>query len=144
MLNVMYVCNSKYAQYFSNHLSSTSYHLHTSRLQRMLADRAYFSLDPPTWKVQGLPLLWLVLDELGSEVDAVHLYRPHGQSGVGVLGVVGHRAGLTQTAVLRGGEGRGGEGRDRRVGSGHGLLNHLFHTVGKAICVGEHVKHDSV
>ena len=77
----------------------------------MLADSAYFPLDPPTWKVQGLPLLWLVLYELGSEVDAVHLYRPHGQSGVGVLGVVGHRAGLTQTTVLRGGEGRGGEGR---------------------------------
>ena len=74
----------------------------------MLADRAYISLDPPTWKVQGLPLLWLVLDELGSEVDAVHLYRPPGQRGVGVLGVVGHSAGLTQTAVLRGGEGRGG------------------------------------
>ena len=141
MSNVMYVCNSKYAQYFSNHLSSTSYHLHTSRLQRMLADRAYFLLDPPTWKVQGLPLLWLILDELGSEIDAVHLYRPHGQSGVGVLGVVGCGAWLTQTAVLRGGE---GEGRDRGVGSGHGLINHLFHTVGKVICVGEHVKHDSV
>ena len=110
----------------------------------MLADRAYFSLDPPTWKVQGLPLLWLVLDELGSEVDAVHLYRPHGQSGVGVLGVVGHGARLTQTAVLRGGEGREGEGRDRRVGSGHGLINHLFHIVEKVICVGEHVKHGSV
>ena len=61
-----------------------------------------------------------------------------------MLGVVGHGAWLTQTTVLRGGEGWEGEGRDRRVGSGHGLLNHLFHTVGKVICVGEHIKHGSV
>ena len=77
----------------------------------------HFPRTQPTWEVQGLPLFGIVLNEFGSKVDAVHFDRPHGQCGVGVLGVVGHSAGLTETSVLRG-RGRVGcdveQGRETR------------------------------
>ena len=49
------------------------------------------------------------MNELGSEVDTVHLSGPHGEGGVCVLGVSdGCSTRLTQTTVLKGGGGGGG------------------------------------
>ena len=138
----MYVILNMHS-FFSNHLSSTSYRLHTSRLQRMLADSIFFT-GPTYLESTGAPspqarFGWTWVWSWRSPPLQATWAEWSGCVGCCRAPCGAHTDHGTER---RRGEGRGG--RDRGVGSGHGLINHLFHTVGKVICVGEHVKHDSV